>query len=69
MEEGVLTQEQLRHAVVHRQIFPCFFGSALKLEGVEEFLDGIQAYTVDPVYPKEFGAKVYKISRDPRAIA
>ena len=66
LEEGVLTQEQLCHAVVHRQIFPCFFGSALKLEGVEEFLDGIQAYTVDPVYPKEFGAKVYKISRDPQ---
>lgn len=66
LEEGALTQEQLRHAVVHRQIFPCFFGSALKLEGVEEFLDGIQTYTVDPVYPKEFGAKVYKISRDPQ---
>ena len=66
LETGTLTQEQLRHAIVHRELFPCYFGSALKLDGVEQFLRGMEQYTVDPVYPKEFGAKVYKISRDPQ---
>lgn len=66
LENGMLTQEQLRHAIVHRQLFPCYFGSALKLDGIEAFLRGMEQYTVEPVYPKEFGAKVYKISRDPQ---
>ena len=38
LETGTLTQEQLRHAIVHRELFPCYFGSALKLDGVEQFL-------------------------------
>ncbi|MCD8356881.1 MAG: TetM/TetW/TetO/TetS family tetracycline resistance ribosomal protection protein [Clostridia bacterium] len=64
LEHGALTLEELQHSIIQREIFPCYFGSALKLEGVEEFLRGMEKYTVDPVYPKEFGAKVYKISRD-----
>ncbi|MDD4389558.1 MAG: TetM/TetW/TetO/TetS family tetracycline resistance ribosomal protection protein [Eubacteriales bacterium] len=47
-----------------RKLFPCFFGSALKLKGVDDFLNGLQRYTATPDYPDEFGAMVYKISRD-----
>ena len=43
---------------------PAFFGSALKLDGVEDFLTALACFTREPVYPKEFGAKVFKISRD-----
>lgn len=49
-----------------RKIFPCFFGSALKLEGVEEFLNGLEKYTVEKEWEKEFGARVFKVSRDPQ---
>lgn len=48
----------------NRQIFPCFFGSALKITGVSEFMEGIGTYTRTPVYGGEFAAKVYKITRD-----
>ena len=44
--------------------FPCFFGSALHVQGVEELLDGLERYTQTPQYGEEFGAKVYKIARD-----
>lgn len=47
-----------------RQLFPCYFGSALKLEGVDALLAGINRYTAAPHYRSEFGAKVYKIARD-----
>lgn len=66
LENGTLSHEELQHAIVHRELFPCFFGSALRLDGVEDFLRGMQAYTVTPQYPATFGAKVYKISRDPQ---
>lgn len=64
LENGVIGREQIAAAVTARQVFPCFFGSALKLQGVEEFLSGLQQYTEAPVYPSEFGAKVFKITRD-----
>lgn len=66
LEHGELTDHQLQSAIVHRHLFPCFFGSALKLQGVTEFLRGIRQYAVEPRYPSAFGAKVYKISRDPQ---
>ena len=47
-----------------RKLFPCFFGSALKMTGVEEFLHGLEKYCETPTYPSEFGAKVFKIARD-----
>ena len=49
-----------------RKLFPCFFGSALKLEGVEELLQGLVRYFAPPAYPEEFGARVYKIAGDPQ---
>lgn len=61
-----LTDEQIAEEIRLRRLFPCFFGSALRLEGIEALLDGILAYTKAPVYPDSFGARVYKISRDAR---
>jgi len=64
LETGSVEIEQIKKAVMERKIFPCFFGSALKLIGVEEFMQGIITYTCIPNYPDEFGAKIFKISRD-----
>lgn len=50
--------------VRERKVFPCFFGSALKLEGVEQFLKGFQKYTEPAIYRGDFGARVFKIVRD-----
>lgn len=66
LDNGSVSESEIQHAIIHRDVFPCYFGSALKLDGVEEFLRGIETYTVEPKYPTEFGAKVYKISRDPQ---
>lgn len=66
MENGAVPEEMIRNAIVKREAFPCYFGSALKLEGVEDFLDGLKKYSFDGEYPDEFGARVYKIGRDDR---
>ena len=60
------TQEELAALVVQRQLFPVYFGSALRVEGVEELLGGIEAYTLEPEWPQDFGARVFKITRDER---
>ena len=64
LEQGKVELDAIKHAVRERQVFPCFFGSALKLIGVEELLTGIAGYSTMPEYPEEFAARVYKISRD-----
>lgn len=64
LETGELDKQLLCKAITARRIFPCWFGSALKVEGIEEFLNGIREYAVMPQYPGGFGAKVYKIARD-----
>lgn len=64
LEEGSLEKDVIVQAIANRQVFPCYFGSALKMEGVEEFLQGFDSYTCCPEYPAEFGARVYKIGRD-----
>ncbi|MCD8342388.1 MAG: TetM/TetW/TetO/TetS family tetracycline resistance ribosomal protection protein [Clostridiales bacterium] len=66
LETGALTDEAIAQAVARRTVFPCYFGSALKLDGVTELLDGLARYTLPPTYPPEFGAVVYKLSRDSR---
>jgi small GTP-binding protein len=68
MEQGTIADVSIGRAVAKRQVFPCFFGSALKLEGVEELLRGLARYTAEPVYPAEFAARVYKIGRDERGV-
>lgn len=64
--EGIMpTTEDIAERIRARKIFPCFFGSALRLEGVRELLSGIDRYTLPTEYQRNiFGAKVYKISRD-----
>lgn len=64
LETGAVARERIRRQIRNRKLFLCFFGSALKLEGVEEFMKGLEEYTHSPDYPTEFGAKVFKISRD-----
>lgn len=64
LENGTLKKSDIQKAIKERQIFPCYFGSALKLQGVEAFLDGFDSYTICPQYSDIFGAKIYKISRD-----
>ena len=64
LESGQLSVDTIRELISCRRVFPCYFGSALKVEGVHEFLDGFDQYTDTGDYPQEFGAKVYKISRD-----
>ena len=61
---GAVSQDTAARLVAGRKLFPCWFGSALKLEGVEELLRGIEAYVRPPEYPEAFGARVFKISRD-----
>ena len=64
LEEGRLERLDIAQAVFERKVFPCYFGSALKVWGVEEFLEGLAKYSVMSVYPDVFGARVYKITRD-----
>lgn len=64
LETGKVNHSDLVRLIAGRKIFPCFSGSALKNQGVEEFLCGLETLTECPSYPKEFGARVYKISRD-----
>lgn len=64
LEEGRISLDKVQKAVADRQVFPCYFGSALHSQGVEELLDGLDLYMKDKTYPEEFGAKVYKIARD-----
>lgn len=64
MDSGAVSDDDVRTLIANREIFPCFFGSGLHLDGVEEFLDGLAAYAPTPEYGGEFGAKVFKITRD-----
>lgn len=61
---GLIETVQIKKAVRERRVFPCFFGSALKLEGVEQLIQGIEEYAAIPSYPDEFGAKIFKVTRD-----
>ncbi len=64
LETGTVEKETLKQAIAQRKLFPCYFGSALRMFGVEEFLAGIVEYSTMPSYPEEFAARVYKITRD-----
>lgn len=64
LESGEVEDGDVRRMIRDRQIFPCFFGSALKLMGVETFMEELQRYMEMPKYGDRFGAKVFKISRD-----
>lgn len=64
LQKGRLETEGVQRAIWERKVFPCFFGSALKLWGVQELLEGVGRYAGNPAYLAEFGAKIYKITRD-----
>ena len=64
LETGEIRKEDAARMIARRKIFPCYFGSALKLQGVQELLDALREYSVQKSYPEEFAARVYKISRD-----
>ncbi len=65
--KGSLADAEIAAAIRGGKIFPCFFGSALRLTGVREFIEALETYLIPPVFPvspEEFGARVFKISRD-----
>lgn len=64
LESGGIQKEEIINLIAKRKVFPCYFGSALKIQGVEEFLRGIETFTRECAYPEEFGARVFKIARD-----
>ena len=66
LDTGIVTDANLRELVATRRLFPCCFGSGLKLEGIDALLDLMDAYAPLPQYPDAFGARVYKITRDPQ---
>ena len=66
LETGLITPGNIRGLIARRKLFPCCFGSALKLQGVDRLLQLLEDYAPVPEYPADFGAKVYKISRDPQ---
>ena len=68
LETGHISVPSMRNSISNRKIFPCYFGSALRMSGVEGFLDGIVQFTEEPSYPQQFGARIYKITRDPQGM-
>lgn len=64
LEGEEISREQIRQMIRERKLFPCYFGSALKMTGVEEFLDDLKLRIRETSYPETFGAKIYKITRD-----
>lgn len=63
-----IDEREIAEAIKLRQVFPCFFGSGLKLDGIDEFIDALEKYTIQPEYYEAFGAKVFKISHDPQGV-
>ena len=66
LETGTVTEGNIQGLIAGRKLFPCCFGAALKLDGVAELLQILDTYAPSKVYPAEFAARVYKISRDPQ---
>ncbi len=68
METGIISDDKIKKLISERKIFPCYFGSALKMQGVEEFMEGFYSYYSPVKYDSVFGAKVYKIARDEQGV-
>lgn len=64
LEHGKVNAQSIQRLIKERRLFPCYFGSALKMQGVREFMDSFLAFAKCLDYPEEFGAKVFKIARD-----
>ena len=68
LETGEITDANIRGLIGAGKLFPCCFGAALKLAGVEEYLEVLDRFAPEPEYDPEFSARVYKISRDPQGV-
>ena len=66
LREGTIPDRRIRSLVRDRMLFPCFFGAALRNEGVSSLLDFLSGFAEETARPAEFGARVYKIARDPQ---
>ena len=64
LADGAIGDETIRALMAGRKLFPCFFGSGLRTEGVRDLLDALEQYAPRPEYGPDFAARVYKISRD-----
>lgn len=64
LESGTIPDETIREMIADRALFPCFFGSALKMDGIDEFVAGFERYVREPECDSEFGARIYKVSHD-----
>ena len=68
LDTGTIADESLSRAIAERRIFPCYCGSALRQEGIDELLDGLSRYSRQRRYGESFGARVYKITRDDKGM-
>ncbi len=66
LQTGIVTDANIRELIAVRRLFPCCFGSGLKLQGIEALLDALDLYAPRREYPRDFAAQVYKITRDPQ---
>ncbi len=66
LEGEDITASDIAMLIADRKLFPCFFGSALKMTGIDEFVEALNKYLCQRSYGSEFGARVYKITRDPQ---
>lgn len=64
LDTGKISRQAIDQAILNRQMFPCMFGSALKMDGVKELLEFINEHMICREYPEKFGARVFKIVRD-----
>ncbi len=64
MKTSRIPDEKAAEQISARRIFPCFFGSGLKLDGVEDFINALPTLISPPIRGNDFGARVFKISRD-----
>ncbi|APX71255.1 TetM/TetW/TetO/TetS family tetracycline resistance ribosomal protection protein [Companilactobacillus allii] len=64
LDSGEVSEDVIREMIKQRKIFPCYFGAALKQDGVDNFLQGIDKWTIESSYQQDFGAKVFKVSHD-----
>lgn len=68
LENGTISDDEIKNAIAECKMFPCYFGSALKNEGVKELLSGIEKYTIYADKNENFGARVFKISEDEKGV-
>ena len=68
LEHGIVETEDIAKLIYSRKTFPCYFGSALKQDGVKPFIKGLKKYSLSKEYPDSFAAKAYKVSRDDQVI-